>query len=120
MSIRYNGQELPPGWSVYRTDDGRPYFHHRLTSTTQWDPPSLKSTLTGTSTTASSVGPVLRDEDEEDRMNGYGATDGEIATTTKGGRIQFTTTTGKKKKGYTSLPIDLNGPIDLESGNKVK
>lgn len=125
MADVYNGKPLPNGWLVYKTDDGRPYFHNRMTAATQWDPPTSSSVGT------SSVGAVLRDDENE--MDGYGTTDGEI-TTTRGRMVQLspegssrqlsTTSTSasssKKKKGYSSLPDEtsLSGPIDLETGRK--
>lgn len=44
MSNIYEGKQLPSGWFVYTTDDGRPYFHNRFTASTQWDVPNASAT----------------------------------------------------------------------------
>lgn len=32
---------LPPGWKVYKTPDGRPYYHNKAQGTTSWTRPSV-------------------------------------------------------------------------------
>ena len=34
------GASLPPNWTMYRTDDGEPYYHNPVTNTTSWDRPT--------------------------------------------------------------------------------
>jgi len=32
---------LPPGWSLFHTDDGVPYYHNDVTGESQWEPPRV-------------------------------------------------------------------------------
>lgn len=38
--------EQPAPWQVLYTNDGRPYYHNRLTGHTQWETPAEMATTT--------------------------------------------------------------------------
>lgn len=70
MSNIYKGKLLPRGWFVYTTDEGKPYFHNRLTASTQWEVPS---------DTSHTLGDSMSTLNEVDTLMNHGGTEGEIA-----------------------------------------
>ncbi|CEM31672.1 unnamed protein product [Vitrella brassicaformis CCMP3155] len=34
---------LPPNWTMYMTDDGKPYYHNAVTNVTTWDKPAMET-----------------------------------------------------------------------------
>eukprot|EP00388_Colpodella_angusta_P043145 GDKK01058586.1.p1 GENE.GDKK01058586.1~~GDKK01058586.1.p1 ORF type:complete len:422 (+),score=129.91 GDKK01058586.1:70-1335(+) len=38
----HSGSRLPPGWAMYRNDEGKPYYHHEATNKTTWDCPVIE------------------------------------------------------------------------------
>jgi hypothetical protein len=40
-SIHQETSSLPPGWTLFHTDDGVPYYHNDVTGASQWEAPRV-------------------------------------------------------------------------------